>query len=125
MKAKVAKWGNSLGVRLPKAAAEAVGLRAGADVEVVVDGPDLRLRKAIRIPFYRLENLVAQMKPENEPELVDWGPDRGEEILPDDEYSRGKITLDDLLNPKTAPKTTTRGRQKADAAPKRRRHRVG
>jgi hypothetical protein len=31
-----------------------------------------------------------------EPETVEWGPDRGEEII-DDEYSRGEITLDDLL----------------------------
>jgi len=41
------------------------------------------------------------MKPENEPPLVDWGPDVGAEILPEDEYSRGEITLDDLLKKKS------------------------
>jgi antitoxin MazE len=125
MKVKVAKWGNSLGVRLPKAAADAVGLRAGAELEVVVEGSDLRLRKAIRIPFYRLEDMVAQMKPENQPELVDWGPDRGAEILPEDEYSRGEITFDDLVNPKTASTTASGGRKNSDVTPKRRRHRLG
>lgn len=36
---KVQKWGNSLGVRLPKSAALEVGLSAGAEVDVsAVDG---------------------------------------------------------------------------------------
>src|SRR5690348_10835696 len=101
MKVRVAKWGNSLGVRLPRAAAEAAGLKAGSEVDVTVEGRDLRLRQeaANRIPHYRLEDLVAEMKAlgsENEPETVDWGPDRGSEII-DDEYSRGEITLDDIL----------------------------
>jgi antitoxin MazE len=39
---------------------------------------------------------MKRLGPENEPELVDWGPDWGSEII-DDEYSRGEITLDDLL----------------------------
>src|SRR5690348_2693770 len=100
MKVKIAKWGNSLGVRLPKAAAEAAGLKAGVELDVTVEGSELRLRKPLRIPYYRLEDMVAEMKRlggrEAEPETVEWGPARGEEII-DDEYSRGEITLDDLL----------------------------
>ena len=102
MKVKVAKWGNSLGVRLPKAAAQAAGVEPGTEFDVVVEGHNLRLKRSVRIPRYRLEDLVAEMDrlgPENEPETVDWGPDRGSEII-DDAYSRGDITLDDLLNPK-------------------------
>ena len=34
-----------------------------------------------------------------EPETSDWGPDRGAEII-DDAYSRGEITLNDLLKDK-------------------------
>ncbi len=104
MKVKLAKWGNSLGVRVPKAAAEAAGLKAGTEVDVVVEGRDLRIRQAIPFKHYRLEDLVAEMKrigPENEPEMVDWGPDVGSEII-DDAYSRGEITLDDLLKKKNA-----------------------
>ena len=41
------------------------------------------------------------MKPEDEPETIDWGPDRGSEII-DDEYSRGEITLDDVLSGRAA-----------------------
>ena len=93
MKVKVAKWGNSLGVRLPKAAAEAAGLRPGTEVDVVVDGQDLRIKPSVRIPRYKLEDLIAEMDrlgPKNRPELVDWGPDVGAEII-DDDYSSGLI----------------------------------
>lgn len=104
MKVKVAKWGNSLGLRLPKAAAEAAGLEPGVEVDVTVEGRDLRIRRPLPIKRYRLEDLVAEMKrlgPENEPETLDWGPDRGSEII-DDAYSRGEITLEDLLRRKNA-----------------------
>ena len=52
------------------------------------------------IPIYTLEELVAEMKRlgrENQSETIDWGPDVGSEII-DDEYSRGEITLDDILS---------------------------
>ncbi len=47
---------------------------------------------------YQLAELVAEMKrlgPENEPELIDWGPDVGSEII-EDAYSRGEITPDSI-----------------------------
>jgi antitoxin MazE len=99
MRVKLAKWGNSLGVRIPKAVAEAIGLKAGMEIEVTVDEHELRIRQSIPFKHYRLEDLVAEMDrlgPENQPETVDWGPDVGAEII-DDAYSRGEITLDDLL----------------------------
>ncbi|VFR27453.1 Programmed cell death antitoxin MazE like [plant metagenome] len=36
---QVAKWGNSLAVRLPAALVEALELREGDDIEIVVDEP--------------------------------------------------------------------------------------
>jgi antitoxin MazE len=93
VKAKIAKWGNSLGLRLPKAAVAATGLKVGSEFEVVVEGRDLRLKRISKIPYYRLEDLIAEMDrlgPENRPEIVDWGPDVGAEII-DDDYSRGLI----------------------------------
>jgi antitoxin MazE len=91
MKVKVAKWGNSIGVRLPKAAAEAAGIDAGSELDLVVEGRELRLKRSAKIPYYRLEDLLAEMDrlgPKNRPEFVDWGPDVGAEII-DDDYSRG------------------------------------
>jgi antitoxin MazE len=35
---QVAKWGNSLAVRLPKAVVDALGLTEGDDIEIVVAG---------------------------------------------------------------------------------------
>ncbi|VFR52097.1 Programmed cell death antitoxin MazE like [plant metagenome] len=36
---QVAKWGNSLAVRLPTSVVEALELSEGDDIEIVVDGP--------------------------------------------------------------------------------------
>jgi antitoxin MazE len=131
MKVKISKWGNSLGVRLPKAAAEVAGLTAGSEVDVVVEGRELRLRPPVPFTRYRLEDLIAEMDrlgPENEPETVDWGPDRGSEII-DDAYSRGEITLEDILNRQPASKSRKRKneplRKPTTNASRRRRHRVG
>jgi antitoxin MazE len=102
MKVKIAKWGNSLGLRLPKVAVEATGLKPGAEVDVTIEGRDLRVRSVLPTKHYRLEELLAEMDrlgPENEPGTVDWGPDRGSEII-DDAYSRGEITLEDILTGK-------------------------
>ncbi len=103
MKVKVAKWGNSLGVRLPKAAIEAVGASAGSDLDLVIDNGELRLKMSARTSRERFDEMIAEMKrlgPGNEPEMVEWGPDRGSEII-DDAYSRGEITMPVRSNPKT------------------------
>ena len=132
MKIKVAKWGNSLGVRLPKAAADAAGLSAGAELDIVVDGRDLLLKSPARTSRQLLEDMVAEMKrlgPENQPAMVDWGPDRGSEII-DDAYSRNEITLDDILKhkaPGNRPGKRNRpaGKTTANGHSRRRRHRLG
>ena len=95
---QISKWGNSSAIRLPKAVLDELGLKPGQTVELTVqDG------KGIIEPAnpkkITLEWIISEMKrlgPENEPELVEWGPDRGSEII-DDEFSRGEITLDDVL----------------------------
>src|SRR5258707_9797866 len=106
MKVKLAKWGNSLGLRVPKAAAEAAGLKAGTEVDVVVEGRELRIRPSLPFKHYRLEDLIAEMDrlgPENQPETVDWWPDVGS-VGFDDAYSLGGIILYDLLkNKKPSP----------------------
>ena len=75
---RVAKWGNSLAVRIPKAVAEQARLQEGYAVSIeVVDG-HIELRSAERIPT--LEELVAQITPENRHGEIDWGPAVGKEI---------------------------------------------
>jgi antitoxin MazE len=90
MKVKIAKWGNSLAVRLPKRLADELGLAPGKTVELAKKGSKLAIetRTEPRIPYYRLEDLLAQIKPGTEPPpLVNWGPDVGAEILPDEDWS--------------------------------------
>jgi antitoxin MazE len=88
MQVRVSRWGNSLAVRLPKHIAEELRLEEGQTVDLTVDMDELKLRPVTPIPRYRLEDLIAQMDPANQPELVDWGPDVGAEII-DDDYSKG------------------------------------
>ena len=95
---QISKWGNSSAIRLPKAVLDELGLKPGQTVELTVqDGKGII--EPARQKKITLEWIISEMKrlgPENEPELVEWGPDRGSEII-DDEFSRGEITLDDVL----------------------------
>ncbi|RJF70270.1 AbrB/MazE/SpoVT family DNA-binding domain-containing protein [Rhodopseudomonas palustris] len=90
MKGLVSQWGNSAALRLPKPILEDLKIAPGSEVEMWVEAGELRVCAAPRRARYRLEDLIAQMDPANEPPTVDWGPDRGAEII-DDDYSRGLI----------------------------------
>jgi antitoxin MazE len=71
------KWGNSVGVRLPKPMMEQIGLKEGAQVDVQVEGDHLVIRRS----KLKLADLLAQCKPENRPDPIDFGPPVGREIL--------------------------------------------
>jgi antitoxin component of MazEF toxin-antitoxin module len=78
MRAKVSKWGNSLAIRLPQAAVKSLQVREGEQIELAIRGDRVELRSAR--PRYRLEELVRQMNPDNQPEPIDVPP-VGEELL--------------------------------------------
>jgi antitoxin component of MazEF toxin-antitoxin module len=76
MKVKIAKWGNSVAVRLPKPVAQDLGLVPGREVDLNREGSRLTIETAPghKIPHYRLEDLLAQIKPgQKPPPLEDWG----------------------------------------------------
>jgi antitoxin MazE len=73
----MAKWGNSLAVRIPKAVAEKARLKEGDAVELKADKGRIELRRTDKIPS--LEELVAKITPENRYAETDWGPDVGRE----------------------------------------------
>jgi antitoxin MazE len=77
-KAQIVKWGKGLAVRIPKAVAEQARLQEGDAVSFKVLDGHVELRHAERIPT--LEELVAQITPENRHGEVDWGPAVGKEI---------------------------------------------
>ena len=76
---QIAKWGNSLGLRVPQDIAARVGLAAGArvDIEASDDGRIIITRSRRR---FTLEELLAGMTPEREHVLEDDGP-QGAEII--------------------------------------------
>src|SRR5262245_39953482 len=107
MRVKVAKWGNSVAVRLPKRLADDLGLIPGKTVGVEKDGTRLAIETAPTPPWpaYRLQDLLAEMDrlgPEHERTTSDWGSAVGSEVV-DDAYSHGEITLDDILSGRMLP----------------------
>ena len=81
MQARVSKWGNSLAIRLPKAAVASLQVREGEPVDLLIDGYTLTIRA--KRPHYTLEELVVAMRPEDEPESLDEvnAPPVGDELL--------------------------------------------
>jgi len=78
MKTQLAKWGNSLAVRIPKPVAAAAKLKAGDDLEVDVDkSGSVSIRKPKLRPT--LEELVDGITPENRHGETDWGNPVGKE----------------------------------------------
>ena len=58
MKTKVARWGNSLALRIPSRLAMSHQLSEGSDIEIIEDEGDLKLRP-IRSKDLKLEDLLA------------------------------------------------------------------
>lgn len=76
---QIAKWGNSLGLRVPRDVAARAGLTEGTrvDVEAQSDGA-IVIRKSTR--RFTLEELIAGMTPDKQhPALIDDEP-RGSEF---------------------------------------------
>ena len=77
MRASIAKWGNSLALRLPKGLAEDARLVEGATVDLRVENGTLVVAPARK--RYRLADLLAESKPETGHGETDWGAPRGKE----------------------------------------------
>jgi len=78
MQTQIGKWGNSLAVRIPGAYAKDLHLKEGMDLEVSLVEGQLVLRP-VRKQF-TLEELLAQITPENIHGEWDTGPAVGKEV---------------------------------------------
>lgn len=78
METQIAKWGNSLALRIPKRLAAEVNVQDGDSVEVVVEDGTLVVRPARK--RYTIEELVADMTPDDREGEVGWGPPAGKEV---------------------------------------------
>lgn len=75
MTTNLARWGNSLAVRLPRAVVRAAGFQEGDRVELHVEENGT----VVLVPARRwtaLERLVGQIRPENRHEEIEWGAAR-------------------------------------------------
>lgn len=77
MEAKVRKWGNSLGIRIPQSIAEDIGLSQDSVVSLEVRGGELILRP--KASKYTLDELLLSIKPENIHTETNWGKPVGKE----------------------------------------------
>ena len=78
MRARVQKWGNSLGLRIPKPFAAESHLEPNAEVEISVRGGKL-IVEALK-PAFTLESLLDQVTPENRHSEVSTGKRVGKEV---------------------------------------------
>jgi antitoxin MazE len=78
MQATIAKWGNSLALRLPRHVAAQARLSEGATVELHIEDEQLIVTPSRK--RYRLSDLLAQMEPDMRRGEEDWGKPRGEEV---------------------------------------------
>lgn len=77
MTTQIAKWGNSLGLRLPKSVAQAARLDEGDRVDVTVKNGAIVIRPSRRA--YSLDALVSRITPRNRHDESDWGTPVGGE----------------------------------------------
>ena len=74
---QIAKWGNSLALRLPKSVALGAHVGEGDTVDVSVKNGVIEVRP--NRPTYSLELLVAKITPRNRHTESDWGTPAGDE----------------------------------------------
>jgi len=80
MVTKIQKWGNSLGIRIPKSFAKEAQVGAGSRVDLAVKAGRLTITP-IRPQGYDLETLLAGVTPANLHAEVDTGKPMGSELL--------------------------------------------
>jgi antitoxin MazE len=76
---KIQRWGNSLGLRIPRAFAVEAGVDAGAEVALSVRDGNLIVRPTRRAK-YRLDDLVRKITAKNLHREVDTGTPVGREV---------------------------------------------
>jgi antitoxin MazE len=77
MQVQITRWGNSLGLRVPKEIAARVGLKEGSRVDVASEGG--RIVVSLERPVYALDELLTGMTPAAMHDAFDWGPELGRE----------------------------------------------
>jgi antitoxin MazE len=75
---QIGKWGNSLGIRLPKHVIEALQLSIKDRISCSLEDGTLILRPVSPQKKYKLDELLAQV--EEPSEEISWGKPEGQEV---------------------------------------------
>ncbi|MDQ0286627.1 antitoxin MazE [Desulfofundulus luciae] len=76
MQSRVTKWGNSLGIRIPRTLAEKIGLREGTPVDFEIKDNAIIIRRK----RCSLDMLLSQVTPQNVHHEISTGHPVGREI---------------------------------------------
>lgn len=79
MRTKIVRWGNSLGLRIPKSFAEEIRVSEGTAVDLSLEEDRLVIRAAQPKPL-ALDDLLAGVTPENRHDETDTGGPVGGEV---------------------------------------------
>ncbi len=79
METRVRKWGNSLGLRIPKSIAEQTGVKEGSAVNLSVEDDRLVITP-VQVEAYRLADLLERVTDENLHGEIDFGDPVGREV---------------------------------------------
>lgn len=79
MQVQVAKWGNSLALRLPKELSTRLGIVDGTRVDLTAD--DSRIVISVDRPVYSLDELLRGVRLGEMQAAFDWGDDVGREAV--------------------------------------------
>ena len=77
MKIRLVKWGNSLGLRIPKVFAVQLGLNSDSELEMKIDKDEIVVSKP-SVPT--LDEMLSQVTDDNKHEEIDFGPSVGKEV---------------------------------------------
>jgi antitoxin MazE len=77
VRTRIVKWGNSLGLRIPKSFAEEVEVRSGSTVDLSISDGKMVIRPIEQ--RFRLEELLEVVTEDNLPAEIPTGEPRGRE----------------------------------------------
>lgn len=81
MIAKIQKWGNSQGIRVPKTILDQCHISIGEELEIKAEGERITLEPVSKIRSkYKLEDLIKKIPNDYENGEEEWGLPQGKEI---------------------------------------------
>lgn len=79
MVTRILKWGNSLGLRLPKSFAKQAGVEEGSAVDIALEGDHLVIRP-LKSKEYHLSDLLSLVREDNLHDEICTGDPTGREV---------------------------------------------